>query len=107
MNPLDKLLEENGLRYEDLNSEERNTYNQQYFSVQKLTVEDVKRYVIDMKNSIALQLTDSSILHPFKDNTLKARLKNYILMEAFLTTPDKAEAALKKAVSNIKLQKGR
>ena len=42
-----------------------------------------------------------------KDLILKARLKNYVLLEAFLTSPDRAEKALRDSLQNIKPQKGR
>ena len=63
-----------------------------------------------MKNSIALQLSDLTDVNEdsfTKDILLKARLKNYILLEAFLTAPDKAEKALRDKLKNIKPQKGK
>jgi hypothetical protein len=107
MNPLDKILEEYGLKYSDLNVAERETYNQQFFNVKNFSVEDLKVHITEMKNSIALQLTDVRWFHIFKTLELKARLKNYILLEAFLTTPEKAEKALRDSLKNIKPQKGK
>lgn len=106
MNPLDKILEDYGLKYEDLNLEERETYNKQHFQLKTLTIDDLKNYVRDMKNSISLQLCDVK-LEEKQDIILKARLLNYILMESFLSSPDKAERALRDALSNVKLQKGK
>jgi hypothetical protein len=107
MNSFDKILEDYGLKYEDLNIEERETYNQQSFSIRDLSKEDIKQHIVDMKNSISLQLTDIRGFHIFKDLILKARLKNYILLEAFLTSPEKAETALRNSLKNIKPQKGK
>lgn len=95
-NILDKILEEQGLNYEDLNQSEKDTYNKANFSIKKLTVGDIKAYVGEMKDSLALQLANSSSEEDLKNIFLKARLKNYILMEAFLLRPEKAEEALKK-----------
>jgi hypothetical protein len=110
MNLLDKALEDLGIKYEDLSSDEKVTFNQSNFQLQNLTIDDVKRYVIEMKNSIGLQLANAvgtEKVEERRELILKARLQNYILLEAFLTSPEKAERALKNALSNIKLQKGK
>jgi len=109
MNLSDKLLEEMGLKYEDLNLTERETYNQQVFNVKNITIADLKEHINDMKNSVAMQLSDlTNVDEQYdKDIFLKARLKNYILLEAFLTSPDKAEKALKDSLANIKPLKGK
>ena len=109
MNLYDKYLDELGIKYEDLNPVEKETFNQKAFDIKNFSITDVKQHVIDMKNAVALQLSD---IHDTeedleKDLILKARLKNYILLEAFLTSPDRAEKALKEALQNIKPQKGR
>lgn len=98
----DKILEEYGLHYEDLNIEERETYNSSYFNLKTLSIEDIKNYISDMKNSIALQLTDIKGDEFEKNIILKARLKNYLLLEAFLTAPDKAEKALRESLAKTK-----
>jgi hypothetical protein len=109
MNLYDKYLEEAGIKYEDLNPAEKETFNQKTFDIKNLSVADVKQHIIDMKNAVALQVSD---IHDTeedleKDLILKARLKNYILLEAFLTSPDRAEKALRDSLQNIKPQKGR
>jgi len=104
INLMDRILEEYGLNYEDLNIEERNTYQQQAFNLKNITVEDIITYIRDMKNAVALQLTDvpDDKEHGDLNSKLKARLKNYILQEAFLTAPDKAEKALRESLKNVK-----
>lgn len=94
---MDKILEEQGLNYEDLNPAERETYQRGNFELKKLTTADVKEHVAYIKNSVALQLCDTPEGDP-KNPVLKARLKNYIVMESFLTKPDKAEEAMKKQI---------
>jgi len=95
-NVIDKILEEQGLNYEDLNAQERETYTKANFSLQKLTVADVKDYVGNMKASIALQLAKTPESETNTNILLKARLMNYVVLEAFLVRPDKAEEALRK-----------
>ena len=97
-NILDRILEEQGLHYEDLNAVEKETYNRSNFNLQKLSVADVLTYVTDMKNSIALQLAGLAE-DDAKNVLLKARLMNYILLESFLMRPEKAEEALRKQMA--------
>ncbi len=106
-NLLDKVLEEYGLNYEDLNIEERETYNQKMFDVKNLTVADLLVHIQDMKNAIALQLSDVPDDEEHRDlnSKLKARLKNYLVQEAFITSPDKAEKAIRDALKNVKPKK--
>lgn len=100
----DRILKEQGLTYEDLNALERETYRQQVFNIKTLSLSDVIQNVIDMKNSIALQLCDipDDTLNRDKNSKLKARLKNYLLLEAFLTSPERAEKALRNNLKNVK-----
>ena len=99
-NVYDKILKDQGLNYEDLSIAEREIYNKANFDSKKLSLGDIKNYLSYMKNSIALQLAST----PEKEGTideelfLKARLKNYILLEAFLLLPEKAEEAFRKQV---------
>jgi len=101
VNILDKILEEQGLSYEDLNPIERETYNRANFSLKTISVGDIKKYISGMKNSVAIQLADLPDDDP-KNAVLKARLKNYALLEAFLTRPEKAEEAIRKQLGKKK-----
>ena len=100
-NMLDEILEKQGLKYEDLNPVEKETYNAKVFDLKTLNVGDVLSHIQDMKNSIALQLTEIE-LSDEKDLMLKARLKNYLLLEAFLTAPERAEKAIRDSLKNLK-----
>jgi len=105
LNLLDRVLEEEGLKYEDLNALERETYNQQIFQLQTLTIGDLKDRLQDLINSIALQLSNMQVItnaDKRKDDVLKARLQNYLLLVAFLTAPDKAEKAVRDSLKNRK-----
>jgi len=98
-NIYDKILKDQALGYEDLTTAEQETYNKSNFAPKTLSVGDVKNYVSYMKNSIALQLTNTSLDDELKIVLLQARLKNYILLEMFLLAPEKAEEAFKKQVA--------
>lgn len=94
-NIMDRVLEEHGLNYEDLNPAERETYNKSNFQIKTINIGDIKNNISYMKNSIALQLCDTDG-KDVNDKLLKARLKNYILLQSFLLAPEKAQEALNK-----------
>lgn len=103
MNLMDELLQQHNLKYEDLNSVERETFHTMLESLQKnqLTIEKIKGYIETMRDSVETELT--KIGHESKqDIFLKARLRNYMLLEAFLTSPEKAKAAMERALKGVK-----
>lgn len=101
--------------YEDLNDLEKEEYDRwlQAMASSEITPIDVKNYIAQMKNAVVMQLADEpeyihSNIFPFLKRSnpvnmyLKARLKNYILLEAFLGRPDQARAALESHLKQIK-----
>jgi hypothetical protein len=99
---MDDLLKKYGLKYEDLNSMERETYNTRLNDIQKsaLSIEKIKDYIKTMKESVEQELT--KIGHESKqDIFLKARLRNYMLLEAFLDTPNRLKNQLEQMVSGM------
>lgn len=102
MSIIDDLLEKTGLKYEDLNVAERETLQSWMEALGKnqLTLESVKTYIISMKESVETELTKTD-LNTKQDLLLKARLRNYMLLEAYLSTPEKAKKALDKAISGL------
>lgn len=101
------LLEKLGLDYEELNTAEKETYITWLndWESRKLDVSDIKNYILAMKNAVAMELADTPYGDKDKGRILKARLKNYILLEAFLTAPDKARERLEASVKNLKKSK--
>lgn len=98
----DKILEKLGLKYEDLNNIEKETLNNWMESLQKnqLSVETLKSYILSMRDSVENELTKAENGSK-QDIFLKARLRNYMLLEAFLTSPEKAKAALERSLSGM------
>ena len=99
---IDKLLERVGLKYDDLNPNEKETLNTWISALQKsrVTPEKVREYVTSMKHSVEQELSKTD--HNTKqDIFLKARLRNYLLLEAFLTTSKKAKEQLEQAVAGM------
>lgn|SRR3990167_3633320 len=99
---IDDLLSKLGLKYENLNVAEKETLNQwlDLLSSKNLTVDDIKLYIRQMIYSVEQELTE--VKHDSKqDLFLKARLRNYFLLEAFLETPEKAKRALESMLSRM------
>lgn len=106
------LLEEKGIRYEDLNPAEQETFKQweQALAQKQLTLEGVKDYVKSLIEAIEKELTELKETTSFwtflfswkKDFYLKARLKNYLILYDFLSAPDKARKYIEQSLTNIK-----
>lgn len=102
MSVTDKILQRVGLEYSDLNTSERETLEvmADSLSKNKLTIDAVREYVASMLYSVQLELSETE--HNTKqDILLKARMRNYMLLGAFLNKPLKAKEALDRALSGI------
>lgn len=100
---IDELLKKYNVKYEDLNSAEKETLSNWLTSLQQgtITTEKIREYIGNMRSSVEQELT--KIGHENKqDIFLKARLRNYMLLEAFLQSPEKARKAIEQALSKIK-----
>lgn len=103
---IDEILTKLNLKYEDLTVQERETLNGWMDLLQKgsVSVEKIKEYIKAMKESVENELT--SVGHNNKqDIFLKARLRNYIMLDSFLSTPEKAKASLERALAGIVAKK--
>ncbi len=108
---IDEILEKVGVKYEDLNAIERKTFNEMVEKVSKTEInnETLKNYISAMKDSVEKELSEEPEyvrvwLFAFRNDKnilLKARLRNYILLEAFLDTPKKAKEALDRALAGM------
>lgn len=106
---IDEILSKFGLKYEDLNSAEKETLHQwlDLLSSKKLSLDDVKANIRQMKESVEKELTEipsgwfTWLLGWRRDFILKARLRNYMLLEAFLESPDKAKQALENMLARL------
>jgi hypothetical protein len=99
---LDELLEKVNLKYEDLNSAERETLNSWMEALQKgvVSVEKIKEYITSMREAVESEVAKSD-LGSKQDMFLKARLRNYLLLDAFLTTPERAKQQIENAISGL------
>jgi hypothetical protein len=99
---INKLLERAGLKYQDLNRVERDTLDSWLEAWRKgnVTQTTIKDYVVTMRESVEQELSKTD--HNTKqDIFLKARLRNYLLLEAFLATPERAQKQLEQAIQGL------
>ena len=99
---IDKLLEKVGLKYDDLNPSEKETLNTWMETLQKgqISVERIKEYITGMKEAVEQELAKSD-LGSKQDLFLKARLRNYMLLDAFMSTPERAKEQIENAISSM------
>lgn len=123
---IDDVLKKKGLKFDDLEPMEKETLFSWMNSLKKneLTVIGVREYVTKMRDSVAQGLSELEEVPPTwlsvlcfmiplvgiirkwyldqKRLMLTARLRNYILLEAMLTTPERAKAAVERALNNLR-----
>lgn len=99
---IDTLLEKVNLKYDDLTPDEKQTLNTWSEALQKgqLTVERIREYIVSMKQAVESEVTKTD-LNSKQDLLLKARLRNYMLLEGFLSTPEKAQEQIENAISGM------
>lgn len=122
---MDEILEKVGLKYEELTTAERETLHgwMEALSQNTLTIESVKTYIVSMRDAVEHELSGTkdapqswlsllSFLIPligiirkwYQDQheiELKARLRNYRLIEAFLSSPERAKRAIDQAIAGM------
>jgi len=101
VNPFDKILETKGLKYEDLRPEERELYNKASKDIKTVNLEQLQEQLEGLLFSLTLELCDTpdTSEHQDTNNKLKARVKNYLVLEAYLSAPYKVAKALEKELN--------
>lgn len=102
MDVLDQLLVKYGLKYEDLNNVERETLDSWMGALRQnqVTIEKIREYLTAMRDSLLLEVSDYKT-GSVQDCLVKARIRNYTLLLAFLSTPEKAKEALERAIAGV------
>lgn len=101
-----------GVKFDDLTTAEHDTLSQWLSSLQKqeLTLVDVRTYLEKMRDAVEDKLSDTPetetiflfFQRPNRESViLKARLKNYMLLLAFLYSPERAKRALQKTIDGM------
>lgn len=105
-------IDTHGVKYDEMTHEEKATLDGWLSVLQKdqLTVNGVLEYVRSMRDSVEEEIAETPetervwlfFVRPNRKAVLlKARLKCYMLLEAFLYGPEKAKKALEKRLNNI------
>lgn len=99
---LDKLLEKYGLKFEDLNVLERETVLTAMDTIQKgaMTVDKIKNNITSMREAVEQELAKAD-LGTKQDLFLKARLRNYLLLEALMTSPERTKEQLENMLAGL------
>lgn len=104
-------LEEKGINISSLNPIEKETYFKMLETVQKsqLTPEKLREYITYMREAVERELVkepEFNYIFIFKvpnrnQIMLKARLFNYLLLESFVLSPEKAEKQLDEMINGL------
>lgn len=105
-------LEDKGIKIDSLTPDEKQTYFSMLKAVQDatLTPEKLRDYIHDMREAVTRDLIAEPEFTRFlffkfenrKQILLKARLQNYVLLEAYLSSPNKAKKAFEDMIGAIK-----
>ncbi len=114
---IDKILKKFGISFEELSEEEVTTLNTwlEQLKTRAITPDDIRNHVLAMKDSVEQELINTPEyidfffvkLHNRKQILLKARLRNYMLLDAFFTSPERAKKALEAQIETLAAQKER
>lgn len=110
---LSQLLKDKGIDYESLNSAEQATLENWLQAVQQseLTPEKIRQHLELMRNGVVEELVTSEepkhfwhVLHLNRRRAvLEARVRNYTMLIAFLSGPEKAKKALEEAIKRLQI----
>lgn len=108
---IDQLEEKYGFKFEKLSAAEKESFLQgmNMAATSQITPEKMRTYVTSMREAVEKELVvepEFNYIFIFKIPNrkqifLKARLMNYLLLEGFLGTPERAKQAFEDAVSNM------
>ena len=105
------IEEKLGFSIDKLEPDEKATYLKMLDEVEqsRMTPEKLRDHIISMRIAVEQQLiNEPEFIRIFifkfdnrKQILLKARLQNYILLESFLMSPERAKQQLESAISNV------
>lgn len=104
MNPFDDLIKSAGLTYEELTPDEKETYQKQMLQVRNLSIDDIAKVLTKLRYAVELQLVDTPDSEDHRDanSKLKARLKNYMVLEMFMLDPKIRLDEMREQLSKVK-----
>lgn len=115
MNITEEIEKKFGVKVENFNALEKETYFKMLEEVQKaqMSLEKLREYIITMRDAVERELiNEPEFIRIFifkfenrKQILLKARLQNYMLLESFLISPEKARQQLEDMISRMTVRK--
>jgi hypothetical protein len=102
MSNLDQLLEPTGLKFEELTQDEQTEALSmlEILNSSKVTIEGIRKSIEEMKYSVEDKLAVAE-LTPEQDLFLKARLRNYMLLETLIGSHSKAKEAVQTQLKEV------
>lgn len=103
MNESDIILKKLGLEFEDLTEDELEVYRKLNKNAKVRTMKDLENWLSEMILNITLQLcnTPDTKENYEKNRVFKARLKNFLFLQVYITAPEKALKAIEKQAEVI------
>lgn len=111
MSITEEIEEKMGLKIEELNDDEKQTYFEMLTIVNKsqMSPDKLKNYIVAMREAVEKEIVKEKpfirvFIFKFENPKLirlQARLQNYMLLEAFLNSPERAKEQLESMVSNV------
>lgn len=112
MDKIDQLLEKTGLKYETLTPAEKDTVNEWMDVLESTRVgtETIRKHIRDMKEGVEAELTNqkmskfsfwSFLFQWKKEQGLKMRLQNYLLLDALMGSHERAKKAIDNQMSGF------
>lgn len=100
---MDEILTKFNLKYEDLNSVEKETLTNMMMEYQGniLTVERMKEHFSSMRDAVSEELS-KTLDNTRQDIYLKARLRNYTMIIMILSAPEKNRKKIEEALKHVK-----
>lgn len=108
---INKILDKFGLKQEQLSQDEKTTLENWVSAIQQneITVDKVREFVEALIDSVEKEITEYNpksiteyLFLKKRQSNLHARLRCYLMLRDFLSTPARAQKALEKAILNIK-----
>lgn len=106
LNKFDNILKDAGIQYSELTPDEKQLYHESVLQIRDLSLDDIGTAVQRFRYAVELQLVDTPDDEEHRDTNckLKARLKNYIVLEMFLLDPKIRKEQMINQLKNAKLK---
>lgn len=101
---IEQLLKEKGIKFDSLTPEELVVFNEQVnaYRNSKLSVDDIQEAIRHLITTLERDIAEVHPLHLFKSLELRARLKNYLQLEAIFRYSEDTRNKLEQSLKTLK-----